>query len=338
MIPKENEATYLVRTFQGTKSHLILGIDVAIPVRHIPTILIQSIAPATNLIKEVKKHFDRSPTEIRRQKLKSIINRNVNRQDKSPTKIYKPSLKKITESPLEVAKNIINVLDVNPNPTECMVIPFFLNFRHTFYPNVRTQRCKLQGGIGTRSFAIRKSNGICCPNNDEVEYAHRSNAPSLVSHPQCPFRAPQEGIYVFNVDVAIKRGVDGTPLENYIEGLIKQACDLKDLHESKCGRLIAKEQGTYRIKVQGELDKASQLLNVEGAHYEAIAAKLKQMESRCEELLKELQLLEDQKKDRSTQGQIEIINVTKVMDVAIKGTLEKAKAYILESFEDLKNF
>ena len=74
------------------------------------------------------------------------------------------------------------------------------------------------------------------------------------------------------------------------------------MHESKYGRSIAREQGTYHIKAQGKLDKASQLLNVEGAHYEAIAAKLKQMESRCKELLKELQLLEDQKKDRSTQS------------------------------------
>ncbi|KAJ8425137.1 hypothetical protein Cgig2_017256 [Carnegiea gigantea] len=36
------------------------------------------------------------------------------------------------------------------------------------------------------------SKDICSPNNDEVEFAHRGNAPSLVTHPQCPLRAQQE--------------------------------------------------------------------------------------------------------------------------------------------------
>ena len=38
------------------------------------------------------------------------------------------------------------------------------------------------------------------------------------------------------------------------------------------------------------------------------------------------------------QGQIEVLNATKVMNVATKASLEKAEAYIKESFEDLKNF
>ena len=73
--------------------------------------------------------------------------------------------------------------------------------------------------------------------------------------------------------------------------------------------------------------------------------------------MKELQLLEDQKKNLSSQvaaskhllqesewevidsqGQIDIINSTEVMDAATKASLEKIKAYINESFEDLKNF
>jgi len=67
--------------------------------------------------------------------------------------------------------------------------------------------------------------------------------------------------------------------------------------------------------------------------------------------------LEDQKKDLSSevvgsehllqegeqevidsQGQIDMLNAPKVMDAAIKASLEKAEAYIKESFEDLKNF
>ena len=38
------------------------------------------------------------------------------------------------------------------------------------------------------------------------------------------------------------------------------------------------------------------------------------------------------------QGQIEVLNTTEVMHAATKVSLEKAEAYIKESFEDLKNF
>jgi len=55
------------------------------------------------------------------------------------------------------------------------------------------------------------------------------------------------------------------------------------------------------MEVQGKLDEASRRLNTEGNHCEAKATELKQVELRREELLKELQLLEDQKKDLSSQ-------------------------------------
>ncbi|KAJ8430854.1 hypothetical protein Cgig2_003784 [Carnegiea gigantea] len=112
-----------------------------------------------------------------------------------------------------------------------------------------------------------------------------------------------------------------------------------------------------RIPSFGKLDKTSHQLNTEGAHYEAKTAELKHVESRHQELLKELQLLEDQQKDLNSQvaasehllqeaerevidlqGQIDILNATEVMDAATKASLEKAEAYIKESFEDLKNF
>ena len=54
------------------------------------------------------------------------------------------------------------------------------------------------------------------------------------------------------------------------------------------------------MEVQGKLDDAFHRLNTGGAHYEAKGVELKQVESRREELLKELQLLEDQKKDLSS--------------------------------------
>ena len=58
------------------------------------------------------------------------------------------------------------------------------------------------------------------------------------------------------------------------------------------------------MEVQGNLDGASHWLNTKGTHYEAKAAELKHVELRSEELLKELQLLEDQKKDLSSQVSI----------------------------------
>ncbi|KAJ8434936.1 LOW QUALITY PROTEIN: hypothetical protein Cgig2_023933 [Carnegiea gigantea] len=114
------------------------------------------------------------------------------------------------------------------------------------------------------------------------------------------------------------------------------------------------ERVNCRIEVQDKLDEASHRLNIEGAHYKTKTVELKQVELRCEKLLKELQLLEDQKKDLSTQWpvsiclkklseklltcKIDILNATEVMDAATKASLEKAEAYIKESFEDLKNF
>jgi len=111
------------------------------------------------------------------------------------------------------------------------------------------------------------------------------------------------------------------------------------------------------MEVQGTLDEASRRLNTEAAHHEARTAELKHIESRHQELLKELQLLEDQQKDLSSQvaasehlfqeterevidlqGQINILNATEVMDAPTKASLEQAEAYIKESFKDLKNF
>ena len=243
------------------------------------------------------------------------------------------------------------------------------------------------------------SQGVCSPDDDEVESNRRVNAHSSVPLPQRPLKAPEGEISVFNADAFIKevdrnaarvlgkavldkvcrtpfdglpslrgdfdslyvtilqRGVDVTPLESKVEGLIRQACDFKDLQQSYSGRLSAKEHDNCRMEVQGKLDEASRRVNTEGTHYEAKTAELKHVESRRQELLKELQLLEDQQKELSSQvtasehllqeaerevidlqGQIEVLNATEVMDAATKASLEKAEAYIKESFEDLKNF
>ncbi|KAJ8421642.1 hypothetical protein Cgig2_003844 [Carnegiea gigantea] len=76
---------------------------------------------------------------------------------------------------------------------------------------------------------------------------------------------------------------------------------ITSLSQSYTGQTSAKEQDSCRMEVQGKLDKASRWLNTEGAHYEAKVAVLKQVKSRREEQLKELQFLEDQKKDIGSQ-------------------------------------
>jgi len=81
------------------------------------------------------------------------------------------------------------------------------------------------------------------------------------------------------------------------------------------------------------------------------------VESRREELLKELQSLYDQKKDLSCQmvasedllqvaerevfdlqSQIGTLKAVEVIDPASKASLKNTEAYVKESFEDLKTF
>ncbi|KAJ8427349.1 hypothetical protein Cgig2_016215 [Carnegiea gigantea] len=85
-------------------------------------------------------------------------------------------------------------------------------------------------------------------------------------------------------------GVDVTPLENKIEGLINK------------------------------LDEASHWLNIEGAHYEAKTVELKQLTA-TEHLLQEVE-----QKVIDLKGQIDILNATEVMDAATKVTLDKARS------------
>ena len=111
------------------------------------------------------------------------------------------------------------------------------------------------------------------------------------------------------------------------------------------------------IEVGSKLDEASNQLNAEGTSYSAMKAKLEQVESQHEELLKELQFLDDQRKDLNCQtvvsedlvqvaerevvdlkGQIDTLNVAEIISPAIKASLEKTETYVKESFEDLKTF
>ncbi|KAJ8435738.1 LOW QUALITY PROTEIN: hypothetical protein Cgig2_003160 [Carnegiea gigantea] len=361
---------------------IIPRIDVVILATPIPAIPIQSIAPLP--------------------------------QDEPLIEVCEPSTIKITKLPPEGAKNIMDILDTEPNPTDCMGENDDVNFKEKLahIPLPSGSQCFPSIGripsfgedLFDSQLRLVDLRGVCSPDDDEVESIRRVNALSVVLHPQRPLRAPQGEISIFNADAVIKeadavikevdknaarvfgkaildkvsrtpfdglpslkgdfdslyatilqKNIDVTPLESKVEGLIKQACDFKDLQQSYSGRTSAKNMifVTWRCK----LDEASGQLNIEGTHYEAKTTELKQVELRHEELLRELQLLEDQKKDLGSQvaanehllqeverevidlqGHIDILNATEVMDVATKASLEKAEAYIKESFEDLKNF
>ena len=110
-------------------------------------------------------------------------------------------------------------------------------------------------------------------------------------------------------------------------------------------------------KVGSKLNDASHQLDTESTRYNALKTKLEQVDLRHEVLLKELQSLDDQKKDLSDQvvasgdllqeakravidlrGQIDTLNVIEVIDLATKACLEKTEAYVKESFKDIKTF
>ncbi|KAJ8424596.1 hypothetical protein Cgig2_028656 [Carnegiea gigantea] len=263
----------------------------------------------------------------------------------------------------------MDIFDAEPNPTECMGqsddVDFKEKLKHIPLPS-RSQCFPSIEQIALFGKDLFDS-GLRLDGSQVVSVlTHKAHAPSLVLH---PLRVPKKRfVSIFNAKCCYKevdnnaawvfgqaildkvsrtpfnelpslKGVDATPVQNRIVGLIKQTFHFKDLLESYYSQMTAKEQDSYRIKVQGKLVDASQQLNAEDICYKAPMAELKQVESRREELLKELQLLEDQKIDRmiDLQGQIDIIIAIKVMNAATKTSLEKNEAYIKESFGDVKN-
>ncbi|KAJ8422680.1 hypothetical protein Cgig2_000898 [Carnegiea gigantea] len=292
-----------------------------------------------------------------------MINPTVNGYDKLPIGVCELSTKKVINLFPEDAQNIIDIFHDEPNPAECIGESGNVNFKK--------ELVHIPLPPGSYGLSLDGLKGGCFSNDNDYPPKH-------------PLRAPQGGISIFSADAIIKevfdkaildkvsripfnglsslkgdfdslyatilqRGVDVTLLESKVEGLIKQACDFKDMQYSYSSRTSAEEQDSHCME-------ASHQLNTEGAHYEVKATKLKQVESTREELLKELQLLEDQKGDLSSQvaasehllseieqeiidlqGQINKINATKMMDATTKASLEKIKAFIKESFQDFKN-
>ena len=51
----------------------------------------------------------------------------MNGQDEIPIGVCEPTTEKVTGLPLEGAENIMDILNSEPNPTECMVLSFLFS-------------------------------------------------------------------------------------------------------------------------------------------------------------------------------------------------------------------
>ncbi|KAJ8432128.1 hypothetical protein Cgig2_027710 [Carnegiea gigantea] len=223
----------------------------------------------------------------------------------------------------------------------------------------------LRHNFSGNSLCLNDTKSICTPNNDDEAEASQDvsvfNVDTVIREVNKSgtrmtgqvildkvFYTPFERLHYLKgefdslYDLINERGGDATPLKNKVERPIHQACDLKDL---------------CRIEAGSKLNEASHQFETESTRYNALKDKLGQVDSRCEELLKELLSLDNQKKDLSCQvaaskdllqeperavidlkDHINTLNAIKVIDPATKASLEKTEAYVKESFEDLKTF
>ncbi|KAJ8444116.1 hypothetical protein Cgig2_005797 [Carnegiea gigantea] len=240
-------------------------------------------------------------------------------QDKLPIGVCELSTEKVIKLPPEDAENIMDILHAEPNLTKCMEESGDVNFKeevaHVPLPSGNQCFSSIERipSFGKDLFdsasRLDGSKGVCSASDDEVESIRRANAPLLEPRPQHPLRAPQLGISVFNAITVIKV-VDKNAPRVVGKAILEKVChtsfdglpSLKGDFDRPYATIFQRGVNVTlsECKVQGKLDDASHRLNTEGAHYEAKAAELKQVESRHEGLLKELQLLEDQKKDPSS--------------------------------------
>ncbi|KAJ8422977.1 hypothetical protein Cgig2_021871 [Carnegiea gigantea] len=283
---------FVLPTEDGSSRVKIPRIDVAIPSTPILAIPTQSIAPLLQATNEIKEHFKSSPVEIRQ-----AIHQNLraNYQKESGDVNLKEELAHIQ---LPLRSQSFPSIERIPS----------------FGKNLFNSRLRLDG-----------SKGVCSPNDDEVESIRRANALTLIRilH-ECSIKPYSiRCLTPFLMDFFIlkatilQRSVDVTPLESKVKGLIRQACDVKDLQLSYSDRPSAEEQDSCHMEVQGKLDEASNQLNTEGAHYEIKATELKNLSSQVatsEHLL------------QGIERKIDIINPTEVMDAATKINLEMNEA------------
>ncbi|KAJ8422461.1 hypothetical protein Cgig2_011973 [Carnegiea gigantea] len=381
------------RARDNTSQMEIPRVGAALSVAPISAVPIQSVPMAPEVSDEVRLTLEPLPVTACRQKLKSIIICLLDEQGMPNVGGSKLDYGKTVFPPPDGAENIIDILDCDPSPTACMVESGDMNFKEKlayvplpsgshYFPSIEHLSSLGQDFLG---------------NDDEAESTPKVDAPQVLPPPRLSratldvsvfnvdvvirevnksgarmtgqvtldkvLRTPFERLYCLKgefdslYDLIHERGGDATPLKNKVERLVHQACDLKDLQESYSDRMTVEVRESRRVEVGSKLDAASHQLDAEIARYNVLKAKLGEVDSRREEMLKELQSLDDQKKDLCCQvttsedslqeaeqavidlkGQIDTLNAIEVIDPATKASLEKTEAYVKESFEDLKTF
>ncbi|KAJ8431985.1 hypothetical protein Cgig2_005914 [Carnegiea gigantea] len=382
-----------LETEDNTLQTKIPGVDAALPVAPISVVPIQSVPMAPEASDEVRLTLEPLPVTACRQKLKSIIVCLLDEQGMPNVGGSKLDYGKTVFPPPNDAENIMDILDCDPSPTACMGESGDMNFKEKLayvplpsgshcFPSIEHLSSLGQDFLGDDDEAestpkvgapqvlpprrlSRATPDVSVFNVDVVirevnkSGAHMTGQVILDKVLRTPFERLYclKGEFDSLYDLIHERGGDATPLKNKVERLVHQACDLKDLQESYSGRMTIEVRESRRVEVGSKLDAASHQLDTEIARYNVLKAKLGEVDSRREELLKELQSLDDQKKDLCCQvtasedslqeaeqavidlkGQIDTLNAIEVIDPATKASLEKTEAYVKESFEDLKTF
>ncbi|KAJ8447007.1 hypothetical protein Cgig2_033576 [Carnegiea gigantea] len=114
----------------------------------------------------------------------------------------------------EGAENIMDILDAEPNPVECIAESDDVNFKEGLahvrlpsgsqcFPSVGRIPSFGKDLFDSRSRLVN-SRGVCPLDDEEVESIRRVNAHSPVPCPQRPLKVPQGGIFVFDADAFIK--------------------------------------------------------------------------------------------------------------------------------------
>ncbi|KAJ8424946.1 LOW QUALITY PROTEIN: hypothetical protein Cgig2_002571 [Carnegiea gigantea] len=214
----------------------------------------------------------------------------------------------------------MDILDAEPNPTECMGESDDVNFKKELahVPLPSGSQCLLSirripsfaKDLFDSELRLDGLKGVCFPNNDEVKSICRAHAPSLVPRPQHPLRAPQGGIFIFNADAVIKE------VDKNVVRIFGVSTPIDGLHSLK-GDFDSLYATILQIGVEVTTLKSKKDLNSQVWPASICFKKLSGKLLTC---------------------RIDITSATEMTDVAIKATLEKIEAYIKDSFKDLKNF
>ncbi|KAJ8431723.1 hypothetical protein Cgig2_013422 [Carnegiea gigantea] len=320
----------VLETADNTLQTKILRVGVAISVTPISEIPIQSIVTPAKAPERDRLTPEPSLAIAYRQKLKSIVVCAPNEQGISNVQGSKLNYGKTIFLPPDGAKNIMDNMDWDPIPTECMGESSDMNFKEKlayvplpsgshYFPLIQHLSSLGKDFLGSDLY-LDNSNSICIPNNDdEVESTPEANAA----------RGKFDNLY----DLINEIEGDATPLKRKVERLIHQVCGLKDLQESHSNRMTTKVRESCLIEVRSKLNGASHQLDAESTRYNALKTKVKQVDLRREDLSCQVVASRDllQEVERTfidLKGQINTLTVTEVIDPATKVSLEKTEVYV----------